>query len=164
MSFFTYVGTAIAIAGTSIAGAYYITKKKYPDDVRNFETKVAWYGLKTYCVIEETVNKFNIIKLKQPQKQNYITLINKEGKEIFRHTEPEFKKIKKDLKKGLDYDFIIYEIINPSNAVGDEKVKSSNNNKNKYEKNILLFDDHETVLDETNVNVKINNKVHFLSV
>ena len=149
----TYAGTALA----SVAGAYYITKKKYPVEVQTFETKVAWYGLKSYCAIEETFNKLKIYKPLKKQEQNYITLINKEGKEVVRHTEPEFKLIQKDLKKGLDYEFIVYELHSASNNNNDEKVNSNK----KYDKNILLFEDHEKVSIE---NIKINNKVHFLSI
>ena len=140
---------ASALASVSAIG-YYITKKKYPLEVQTFKTKVAWYLLKSYCTIEEMFKKYNK-PLKKQQEQNYINyirLINKEGKEIVRHTEPEFKLIQKDLKKGLDYEFIVYELH------ADEKVK-------KYEKNILLFEDHEKVSIE---NLKINNKVHFLSI
>jgi len=146
---------ASAIASVSAFG-YYITKKKYPLEMRNFETKVAWYSLKTYCAIEETFKKYNK-PLKKQEEQNYITLINKEGEKIVRHTEPEFKLIQKDLKKGLDYEFIVYELHPASNNNNDEKVK---NNK-KYDKNILLFEDHENFSSE---NIKINNKVHFLSI
>jgi hypothetical protein len=148
MCFTSLLTYASAFASVTAFG-YYITKKKYPLEVRTFETKVAWYSLKSYCAIEETFNKYN--KPLKKQEQNYITLINKEGKEIVRHTEPEFKLIQKDLKKGLDYEFIVYELH------ADEKVK---NNK-KYDKNILLFEDHENISSE---NIKINNKVHFLSI
>jgi len=135
--------------------AYYYTKKKYPSQIQNFETKVAWYSLKTYCVIEENVNKLlNKYKSTQTQKpkQNYIVLVNKEGKEIVRHTELEFKIIRKDLKKGLDYEFIVYEMNSDDD---DEKLNK------KYHKNILLFEDHHSVSIE---NLKINKKVYFLSI
>jgi hypothetical protein len=150
MCFTSLLTYASAFASVSAFG-YYITKKKYPLEVQTFETKVAWYSLKTYCAIEETFNKLKIYKPLKKQVENYITLINKEGKEIVRHTEPEFKLIQKDLKKGLDYEFIVYELH------ADEKVNSNK----KYDKNILLFEDHEKVSSE---NIKINNKVHFLSI
>jgi hypothetical protein len=166
MSFIMNLLYTIAISTTG-AFAYYITKKKYSIKVQHFETKVAWYGLKTYCIIEDKVNLLlNKYKSFQPEKpkQNYIALINNEGKEIIRHTESEFQIIKKDLKKGLDYELIVYEvnINNNNNNNDDEKVKSNKSNKSKYEKNILLFEDHHKVcLSE---NLKINNKVHFLSI
>ena len=152
---------AVAAAAT-VTAAVYITKRKYPEQVKQFQIKAAWYSLKMYCFLEQTA-----IRLTKPIRLLFrkviaiepkcIVFINAEGNEIVRHTETEFKQLNK-LQKGLDYTFILYEFaLNEEEEDGDGIQEL----KNKYARHMLLFDDH---LKVTN-NFKISSdKVKLLGI
>jgi hypothetical protein len=157
---YLFLGAAAAAAAIT---TIYITKRKYPEQVKQFQIKAAWYSLKTYCFLEQTA-----IRLTKPIKLLFksaiaiepkcIVFINAEGNEIVRHTETEFKQLNK-LQKGLDYTFILYEF-----ALEEEEDGSGDGIqelKNKYARHMLLFDDHLKVSN----NFKISSdKVKLLGI
>ena len=151
-----YLFLGAAAAAAAVTAAVYITKRKYPEEVKQFQIKAVWYSLKTYCFLEQTA-----IRLTKPIRLLFrkaiaiepkcIIFINADGNEIVRHTETEFKKLNK-LQKGLDYTFILYEFA--LNEEGEEL-------KNKYARHMLLFDDHLKVSN----NFKISSdKVKLLGI
>jgi len=156
---------AVAAAAT-VTAAVYITKRKYPEQVKQFQIKAAWFSLKTYCFLEQTA-----IRLTKPIcllfrkviaiEPKCIVFINAEGNEIVRHTETEFKQLflkNNRLQKGLDYTFILYEFaLNEEEEDGDGIQEL----KNKYARHMLLFDDHLKVSN----NFKISSdKVKLLGI
>jgi len=155
-----YLFLGAAAAAAAVTAAVYITKRKYPEEVKQFQIKAAWYSLKTYCFLEQTV-----IRLTKPIRLLFrkvvaiepkcIVFINAEGNEIVRHTETEFKQLNK-LQKGLDYTFILYEF-----ALEDDVGDGIQELKNKYAHHMLLFDDHLKVSN----NFKISSdKVKLLGI
>lgn len=153
---------AAAAAATASALTYYITKKKYPQEMQQIELKVAWYGLTTYCVCESMIKQFIkpfrlLLRFSSsPIEPKCIVFINGEGDEIVRHTETEFKQLLllKDeqtrIQKGIDYTFILYEF-----AEADQVEEN-----NKYNRHMLLFDEHTQVSN----NFKINTKMKLLGL
>lgn len=151
------------VAAAAAVTTLYITKWKYPEEVKQFQIKAAWYSLKTYCFLEQTA-----IRLTKPIKLLFrkaiaiepkcIVFINAEGNEIVRHTETEFKQLflkNNRLQKGLDYTFILYEF-----ALNEEEDKEGGN-WSKYARHMLLFDDHLKVSN----NFKISSdKVKLLGI
>lgn len=159
---YLFLGAAAA-AAAAVTAAVYITKRKYPEQVKQFQIKAAWFSLKTYCFLEQTA-----IQLTKPIRLLFksviaiepkcIVFINAEGNEIVRHTETEFNQLNK-LQKGLDYTFILYEF-----ALEEEEDGSGDGIqelKNKYARHMLLFDDHLKVSN----NFKISSdKVKLLGI
>jgi hypothetical protein len=157
-----YLFLGAAAAAAAAITTVYITKRKYPEQVKQFQIKAAWYSLKTYCFLEQTA-----IRLTKPIRLLFrkviaiepkcIVFINAEGNEIVRHTETEFKQLNK-LQKGLDYTFILYEFALEEEEEDSDGIKEL---KNKYARHMLLFDDH---LKVTN-NFKISSdKVKLLGI
>lgn len=153
----------LGAAAAAVTAAVYITKRKYPEQVKQFQIKTAWYSLKTYCFLEQTA-----IRLTKPIRLLFIkaiaiepkciVFINAEGNEIVRHTETEFKQLNV-LQKGLDYTFILYEFDleeEEEDGVGEDVSNSC-----KYARHMLLFDDHLKVSN----NFKISSdKVKLLGI
>jgi len=163
-----YLFLGAAAAAAAVTAAVYITKRKYPEEVKQIQIKAVWYSLKTYCFLEQTA-----IRLTKPIRLLFrkaiviepkcIVFINAEGNEIVRHTETEFKKLSmlenNKLQKGLDYTFILYEFAleEEDDVVGDGIQEL----KNKYAHHMLLFDDHLKVSN----NFKISSdKVKLLGI
>lgn len=153
------------------AASYFIAKKNYPVEVRSYEITALWYGIKVFCIgeriFEKVVAPFRILFRKNTLLEpNCIAFINENGDELVRHTETEFKKLllNKDtsLQKGVDYAFILYEF----DASTEEKKKEEEEDiPNKYERHMLLFDDHLKVSNNFKINSTfklfvVNLKVH----
>ena len=155
-----YLFLRAAAAAAAVTAAVYITKRKYPEEVKQFQIKAVWYSLKTYCFLEQTA-----IRLTKPIRLLFrkaiaiepkcIIFINAEGNEIVRHTETEFNQLNK-LQKGLDYTFILYEF-----ALEEEEEDKGDGISCKYARHMLLFDDHLKVSN----NFKISSdKVKLLGI
>jgi hypothetical protein len=137
---------------SSIIAAYYFTNQFYPSKMKQLKMKAAWYSIKTYCYCEEKVFVplrlfINSVSLRPLASPKCIVFINANGEEMAKHTEEEFKIIclDKTIKKGIDYDFIIYKVL-PK----DEEMLI------KYDEYKLLFDDHLNVTKtfKSNTNIK----------
>lgn len=158
-----YLFLGAAAAAAAVTAAVYITKRKYPEQVKQFQIKAAWYSLKTYCFLEQTA-----IRLTKPIRLLFrkaiaiepkcIVFINAEGNEIVRHTETEFNQLTV-LQKGLDYTFILYEF--ELDEEEEDGVGEDVSNSCKYARHMLLFDDHLKVSN----NFKISSdKVKLLGI
>ena len=149
-----FLFAAIGATATAV-GAYYISYHFFPAKTQQIHIKMAWHGIKTYCFLEEffisVARPFRLLLNKSSAaiEPECIVFINAEGTEIVRHTETDFNKLclEQTIIKDFDYDTILYEF-------------SDTDEKSKYEKHMLFFDNHQHVKN----NFKINTKIRFLGV